>query len=192
MRIDRIGHSHSLPQVFIEHLDMARLIKGLRGRVKLGVQRGRTGAKLGGYQQRPLLTVQKLGQAPSVHMQPELILRFFIHSQIRLIIMQVHHLWGPLFRGPRTVPVDVHLRVPVELLAKIIELLNPIILDIIIPIIRATQRSLKNLGHMVDIGTGQQVLQIRVFTGVIGACVALDFSGCFFGPFNLHSHRSSS
>ena len=63
---DGIGETDLGLQVAVEHLHMTGLVKGLGSRVELGVEAGSAGGQLGCHQQRALLTVQELGQRPSV------------------------------------------------------------------------------------------------------------------------------
>ena len=43
--------------------------------------------------------------------------------------MQIHQLSLPFLLGPWLVPIDIHLRVPIELLAELIELLDAVVLN---------------------------------------------------------------
>ena len=184
--IDRVHHADALLQVLVEYLDVPRLVKGLGTGVQLGVQGGRTGTQLGCDQQRALLTVQELGQAPGIHMQPELVLGFLIHIQVRLVVVQVHHLRGALVFRPGAVPVDVHLGVPVELLAEVVEFLDTVVLYLVVPVVGAGQGSLEYLGDVVHVAAGQQVFQVGIFFRVIRTGELLDLAGGVFGPLNFH------
>ena len=106
--------------------------------------------------------MQKLGQAPGVHVQPELFPGCLIHGQIGLIIVQVHHLGLALLIRPGPVPVDIHLGIPVELLAQIVKLFDAVVLNLVIPVVGTGQGGLEYLGNVIHITTGQQVLKVGI------------------------------
>ena len=49
--------------------------------------------------------------------------------------MQIHEFSLPLFLGPWLIPIDIHLRVPVELLTELIEFLDAVVLNRVVPVI---------------------------------------------------------
>ena len=124
-------------------------------------------------------------------MQPELVLGFVIHIQVGLVVVQVHHLRGALVLRPGTVPVNVHLGIPVQLFAEVVELLDAVILYLVVPVVGAGQRGLEYLGDMVHITAGQQVLQIGIFFRVIRAGKLLYLAGGVFSPLNFHRNISN-
>ena len=104
--------------------------------------------------------------------------------------MQIHELSLTFLLWPRLIPVDIHLRIPVELLTQLIQLFNAVVLNRVVPVIRAGQRRLKNLRDVIHICTGQHILELRVLTRIVRIRELLNFSGCLLTPFNLHCSHS--
>ena len=124
-------------------------------------------------------------------MQPELIPGLLVHSQVGAVLVQVHHLRLALLLRPGAIPIDIHLRIPVELLAQVVQFLDAVILHLVIPVIGTAEGRLENFGDMVDISAGQQVFQIRVFLRVVSTGELLDLAGGTFSPFYFHWENST-
>ena len=43
--------------------------------------------------------------------------------------MQIHELRLPFFLRPRLIPIDIDLRIPIQLLSELVQFFNPIVLD---------------------------------------------------------------
>ena len=99
--------------------------------------------------------------------------------------MQVHHLRHPLLLRPGAVPVDVDLRIPIQLLAEVVELLDAVVLHLVIPVVGAGERRLEDFRDVVHLLAGQQVLQIGVVAREVGTGEVLDLAGGL-GPLDFH------
>ena len=93
--------------------------------------------------------------------------------------------------GPGAVPVDIHLGVPVELLAQLVQFLDAVVLHRIVPVVTTGQRCGKNFRHLGHVITGEAVVDVvRVALTAIGAGEALNFAGCLFQPLQFHGSFS--
>ena len=162
----RIGKPDLGLEVAVEDLHVARLVERLGRRIQLGVEARRTGGQLRGNQQGALLPVQELGQRPGVFVLEVLDFAFQRHRVERRVAVpgiSIDYLFL-LFDGHRPqlvvirrlTPLDVGGRVPVELLAEFIELLDAVLGDPVVPVVGTVERRTENLRDVRGV-LGRQV-----------------------------------
>ena len=188
--VDGVHQADALLDVLVERFHMAGLVESLGGGVQLGVEGGGAGGQLGGDQQGALLAVQELGEAPGVLMQPELALARLAQPLVGRVARQVHQGRGLLeiLIRPGAIPVDVPLRIPVELLAQLVELADAVVLHPVVPVVAAGQRRAENLRHLLHIRAGQPVVDVVRRPGAAGgAGKALNFARRLIHPLQFHA-----
>jgi hypothetical protein len=135
--VDRVGEVQLVAQVAGVRLDVARLVHHLGGGVELGVEVGDGLDDLGGADQRALLAVEELGELPGDHVVADL--APFPLAERRPGARAVDG-DGLLGRQQRVVevdlvrPVDPLGRVPLPLLALVVEAEEPVAAFVVVPV----------------------------------------------------------